>query len=112
MTGSLLIPFLADKMLGEAIKKWDIIGILLGFIGMICLTRPWASANEESKNDLIGCFFGCLAATTMALAMVYTRKLASGQYKIHWSSQTFHYVFAGLIMNSIWGFAQPSLKET
>ena len=114
MTGSLFIPFLAYKMLGEKIKKWDIIGILLGFVGMICLVRPWVTtnANSEVKSDLIGCTFGFLAAVSMAIGMIYTRRLASGQYKIHWSVQTFYYVFAGLIMNAVWGFSQPSMKQT
>ena len=114
MTGSLFIPFLAYKMLGEPIKKWDIIGILLGFVGMICLVRPWVSSEEDLavKSDLIGCTFGFLAAVSMAIGMIYTRRLASGTYKIHWSVQTFYYVFAGLIMNAVWGFIKPSLKQT
>jgi drug/metabolite transporter (DMT)-like permease len=37
MTNTLFAPFLAHYMLKERIKLWDIIGICLGFSGMICL---------------------------------------------------------------------------
>ena len=36
-TNTLMTPFLARYMLGEKIKKWDIIGIVFGFAGMILL---------------------------------------------------------------------------
>lgn len=49
MTGSLFVPFLASKLLDEQIKKWDIIGILLGFVGMVLLVRPW----ESKEGDLL-----------------------------------------------------------
>ena len=34
---TLMAPFLGQAILGEPIKKWDIIGILCGFGGMLML---------------------------------------------------------------------------
>jgi len=49
MTGSLFVAFLASQLLDEQIKKWDIVGILLGFVGMVLLVRPW----ESKEGDLL-----------------------------------------------------------
>ena len=36
-TNTLMAPFLGKAILGEQVKKWDIIGILFGFCGMLML---------------------------------------------------------------------------
>lgn len=36
-TNTLMAPFTAKAILGEPIKKWDIIGILFGFTGMLMI---------------------------------------------------------------------------
>jgi drug/metabolite transporter (DMT)-like permease len=41
MSGSLFLPFLAYYMLNERIKVADIVGMCLGFTGMLCLFKPW-----------------------------------------------------------------------
>ena len=73
MSNTLLSPFLAYYMLGEKIKVWDIVGIILGFIGMVCLIQPWKSPEEnlDTSKDLIGCCFGLMAAFSAAVAFVY-----------------------------------------
>ena len=73
MSNTLISPFLARYMLKEPIKLWDIIGILLGFTGMICLIQPWKAPNDDvdPRKDLIGCFFGLMAALVAAVAFVY-----------------------------------------
>ena len=40
-TNTLMAPFFSYLILGEKVKKWDIIGILIGFIGMLMLVRPF-----------------------------------------------------------------------
>jgi drug/metabolite transporter (DMT)-like permease len=73
MTNTLIAPFLASYMLQERIKLWDIIGIILGFCGMICLIQPWKTPDESSdaSKDLIGCCFGLAASLSAAIAFVY-----------------------------------------
>ena len=73
MTNTLFAPFLAHYMLKERIKLWDIIGIGLGFCGMICLIQPWKTPdqNSDSSNDFKGCCFGFAASVSAAIAFVY-----------------------------------------
>ena len=40
-TNTLMAPFLGKAILGEPIKKWDIIGIICGFGGMLMLIQPF-----------------------------------------------------------------------
>ncbi len=77
MTNTLFAPFLASWMLKEPVRKWDLIGIVLGFSGMLCLVQPWKSNLNvsESAKDFIGCCFGGIAALTAAIAIIYTRRL-------------------------------------
>jgi len=49
MSNTLIAPFLARWMLKEPIKKWDIIGIVLGFTGMLLIVQPWT--NSEDKHE-------------------------------------------------------------
>jgi drug/metabolite transporter (DMT)-like permease len=48
MTNTLIAPFLASWMLKEPVKKWDMIGIMLGFLGMLCLVQPWKSNLNQA----------------------------------------------------------------
>lgn len=41
LTGTLIAPILAQWMLGEKLQIFDIVGIILGFIGTLCLMKPW-----------------------------------------------------------------------
>ena len=49
MTSTLMSPFFARVILGERIKKWDIISIMFGFSGMLILVHPW---TEHEKDEL------------------------------------------------------------
>lgn len=73
MSNTLISPFLAVYILNERVKRWDIIGILLGFLGMIFLVQPWKSADQDSdaSKNLIGGFFGLCASVTAAYAFVF-----------------------------------------
>jgi len=97
-TNTLMTPFLARYMLNEKIKKWDIIGIMFGFTGMVLLVQPWKSVARGTQSasgsvageaeysffrDFIGCLFGIAAALAAALALVYIRKLS--KFDMHYS---------------------------
>ena len=93
-TNTLMAPFMSKAILGEPVKKWDIIGILCGFGGMLMLVQPFkemrtdpalltdlTSSTEDEiepsgRNDLLGCGISLLAAVNAALAIIYIRKLA------------------------------------
>jgi len=40
-TNTLMAPFIARCFLGEKIKKWDLIGICIGFCGMLMIVQPF-----------------------------------------------------------------------
>ena len=40
-TNTLMAPFLGKAILGEPIKKWDIVAIVCGFAGMLMLVHPF-----------------------------------------------------------------------
>ena len=50
-TNTLMAPFLSFMILGEPIKKWDIIGILVGFGGMLMLIRPFKDPTSTELGD-------------------------------------------------------------
>ena len=83
---------MARCIIGEKIKTWDIIAIVVSFIGMVMLVQPFkeveeekvvldasgkiVQGNAEAHNDLIGCAIAILAAIFAALAVVFLKKLA------------------------------------
>jgi drug/metabolite transporter (DMT)-like permease len=111
-TNTFFAPFLAFWMLNERVRKWDIIGIVLGFIGLLCLLKPWIVPEGEGNlvKDLIGCMIGIFAAFSQTFAVIYTRKLSKSP--LHFSIQPFYFICACNIMNSTWGFVLPSNKST
>ena len=132
-TNTLMAPFLSFLILGEPIKKWDIIGILVGFAGMLMLIRPFKSADEEvaidatvtssltttttdevqessgsSLNmDLLGCGVSFLAAVNAAIAIIYIRKLAD---QVHCALQPMYYMLGMSVFCPIWSLAIPVTK--
>ena len=99
-TNTLYCPFLATYILNEKVKTWDIIGIIFGFTGMMLLVQPWKSAeNISAANDLLGSIFGILSGVLAAVALIYTRKIATN---IHFTVQPFYFQLATNIMSSIW----------
>ena len=82
---------MARCIIGEKLKLWDIIAIVISFIGMLMLVQPFKEVEEEKvvldasgkvigggspHNDMIGCGIAILAAIFAALAVVFLKKLA------------------------------------
>ena len=92
-TNTLMAPFLSRAILGEPIKKWDIIGILCGFGGMLMLIQPFKGMRTPTEEttavieteggyssdtrDMIGVIIALVAALNAALAIIHIRKLAN-----------------------------------
>jgi len=45
-TNSMFISFFSWIMLGEIISKWDIVGIIGGFIGMLMVMQPFKTSEN------------------------------------------------------------------
>jgi drug/metabolite transporter (DMT)-like permease len=46
----MMLPFFAKALVGEKIKTWDLIGIVLGLSGTLLLVQPWKKpdSNEDT----------------------------------------------------------------
>ena len=121
-TSTLIAPFLGRAILGEAIKKWDIIAIMLGFGGMLMLVNPFGSSEDPATTtveadtemeeggkmrDLIGCGIAVLAATNAALAIIYVRKLSD---QVHVTLPPLYYWLIFCLSCPIWSLVLP-VKE-
>lgn len=115
--GALSVPFFAACLLGEKIKKWDIIGILSGIIGMLMITSAIKSTESKSViSILFGDFLAIIGALTASLALVYIRKITSEEYckgnQIFWSVQTFWFMFGLLNSSALWQYFAFDYRRT
>ena len=46
-TCPLMCPFLARCIIGEQVKRWDIVAICLSFVGMLMLVQPFKSVGDS-----------------------------------------------------------------
>ena len=115
-TCPLMCPFLARCIIGEAIKLWDIVAIVLSFIGMLMLVQPFGggqpaqevldgvTTESEPSTDLLGCSIALLAALFAALAVVYLRKLAD---QVHFTVVPMYNLLGATILSPIWSIIAP-----
>ena len=96
---SLMVPFMAVIILKESINKFDIIGIIIGFIGMMLVIQPWRKPqNLEEQNEIIGDVIAFFGAITGALAVVANRTVSKS---IHFTIVGFYYGFGQLFINPL-----------
>ncbi len=72
----LMITLLSIPILGEKIGPLRISAVIVGFIGVVIMTRPWQSGAEREVSLLIY-LLPVLAAFTYAINQVLTRKLGA-----------------------------------
>ncbi len=74
--GPLLITLLGVPILGEKLGPLRLGAVLVGFVGVIIMTRPWLSADERDISFLIY-LLPAVAALAYAITQVLTRKLST-----------------------------------
>lgn len=74
--GPLLITLLSIPVLGEKVGPLRLAAVVVGFIGVLIMTRPWQSAEARDVSLLIY-LLPVLAALTYAFNQVLTRKLGA-----------------------------------
>ncbi len=72
----LMITLLSIPVLGEKIGPMRISAVVLGFIGVVIMTRPWQSGDAREASLLIY-LMPVAAAFTYAVNQVLTRKLGA-----------------------------------
>ena len=70
----LFITLLSVPVLGERIGFMRISAVLVGFLGVLLMQRPWESLGESEVNRLV-LLLPVLSALTYAINQVMTRKL-------------------------------------
>lgn len=70
----LMITLLSIPILGEKVGPMRLSAVLVGFIGVLIMQRPWQSMGESDVNRLV-LLLPIIAALTYAINQVMTRKL-------------------------------------
>jgi len=76
-TSPLFVTILAFFLMKERISRWGILALLLGFLGVLLITRPWGlSLNSAHLLGLIGGFLAaCAYATIKRLRHLYDARM-------------------------------------
>lgn len=70
----LMITLLSIPILGEKVGRMRLSAVLIGFIGVLIMQRPWQSVADTDVNRIV-LLLPILAALTYAINQVMTRKL-------------------------------------
>lgn len=75
-TSTLYIPFLAQYFLGEQFKRFDIISLLLGFLGIVLINKTNATDSPtEFADNMIGIILSLLSGVAGAFSCITIRRL-------------------------------------
>ena len=70
--GPIIVALLATVFLGEAMSRWLLIGMAVGFAGVVVIARGFASGES---GDLVGVWLAVLAAVTYAVGVLAQKPL-------------------------------------
>lgn len=69
--GPILVALLATFFLGERLTTWLVVGLAVGFAGVVVIAR----ASSTGGGDLVGVLLGVVAALTFAVGVLTQKKL-------------------------------------
>ena len=70
--GPIIVALLATVFLGEAMTRWLLIGMAVGFAGVVVIARGFSSGDS---GDLVGVWLAVLAAVTYAVGVLAQKPL-------------------------------------
>ena len=73
----MLTAVAAVFLLSERLTRWRVLGLLLGFFGILVLVWPELSGGTLERVRLIGILLGIVSALLSALSLVMVRSLSS-----------------------------------
>jgi drug/metabolite transporter (DMT)-like permease len=95
--GPILVALLATLVLGERMTRWLLIGLAVGFGGVVLIAR---ASSAGGNGDLLGVVLGVVAALTFAVGVITQKKLlTSGMTALE---MTFWYYVVGMIVCLPW----------
>ena len=76
-TSPLFVTILAFVLMRERISRWGVLALILGFLGVVFITRPWGlSVSPAHLMGLIGGFLAaCAYATIKRLRHLYDARM-------------------------------------
>ncbi len=95
--GPILVALLATLVLGERTTRWLLIGLVVGFGGVVLIARASSSGDN---GDLVGVLLGVVAALTFAVGVITQKKLlTSGMTALE---MTFWFYVVGMVVCLPW----------
>ena len=94
--GPILVGLLATFFLGERMTKWLLIGMGVGFTGVVIIAR---ASSQGDNGDLVGVLLCVVAALTFAVGVLTQKKLLSAMKVL---DMTFWYAVIGAVVCLPW----------
>lgn len=94
--GPLLVALLATFFLGERLSKWLLIGMGVGFSGVVIIGR---ASSQGDSGDLVGVLLSVVAALTFAVGVLTQKKLLPQMRAL---DLTFWYAVVGAVVCLPW----------
>jgi drug/metabolite transporter (DMT)-like permease len=94
--GPLLVALLATFFLGERLTKWLLIGMGVGFTGVVIIGR---ASSQGDNGDLVGVLLSVVAALTFAVGVLTQKKLLPRMGAL---DLTFWYALVGAVVCLPW----------
>lgn len=94
--GPLLVALLATFFLGERLTKWLLIGMGVGFTGVVIIAR---ASSQGDNGDLVGVLLAVVAALTFAIGVLTQKKLLPHMGAL---DLTFWYAVVGAVVCLPW----------
>lgn len=95
--GPILVALLATFVLGERMTRWLLIGLVVGFGGVVLIAR---ASSSGGNGDLVGVLLGVVAALTFAVGVITQKKLLTcGMTALE---MTFWYYVVGTVVCLPW----------
>lgn len=94
--GPILVALLATFFLGERLTKWLLIGMGVGFAGVVVIGR---ASSQGDNGDLVGVVLAVVAALTFAVGVLTQKKLLSAMKVL---DMTFWYAVIGAVVCLPW----------
>ncbi|HEX8781251.1 MAG TPA: DMT family transporter [Nocardioides sp.] len=70
--GPIIVALLATLVLGERTTRWLLVGLAVGFAGVVVIGR---ASSTGDNGDLVGVLLGVVAAVTFAVGVITQKKL-------------------------------------
>ncbi|QIK75288.1 DMT family transporter [Nocardioides piscis] len=94
--GPILTALFATFFLGERLTKWLLVGMAVGFTGVVIIGR---ASSQGENGDLVGVLLSVVAAVTFAVGVLTQKKLLSGMKVL---DMTFWYAVVGAAVCLPW----------